>query len=53
MFGFRAMAMAISLMIGRLGAVIGSQIIGQLLYTDCPMAFYSFSITLISNFFYK
>lgn len=36
----RAMALALSLMCGRLGAVAGSNIIGPLIYKACNFTFY-------------
>lgn len=38
---FRAMAMSISLMFGRFGAVTGSHVIGPLLYNYCEYTLYT------------
>lgn len=39
---YRAMAIAVSLMSGRLGAVTGSHVVGYMLEYVCPLAFYFF-----------
>ncbi|XP_065365581.1 synaptic vesicle glycoprotein 2B-like [Calliphora vicina] len=43
----RAMAVCISLMLGRIGSVSGSYIMGALIETHCELAFYSSSFALI------
>ncbi|XP_011177277.1 synaptic vesicle glycoprotein 2B [Zeugodacus cucurbitae] len=43
----RGMAVCISLMIGRIGTVSGSNILGLLIETHCEMAFYSPAVGLI------
>lgn len=39
----RGMALSISLMFGRIGAMIGSNTIGPLMYTNCDYMFYIFA----------
>lgn len=43
----RAMAVCISLMLGRIGSVAGSNVWGALIETHCEEALYSSSISLI------
>lgn len=45
----RGMALAISLMAGRFGAVTGSHLTGPLIYNYCEFTFYVFSIDHISK----
>lgn len=40
---YRAMAMAISLMLGRFGAVAGSNVLGSLLEYSCQLSIYIFA----------
>lgn len=47
---FRAMAICISLMMGRLGSVVGANIVGQLLDNYCQLAFLLSGSSLISNY---
>uniref|UniRef100_A0A0K8VED8 Uncharacterized protein n=1 Tax=Bactrocera latifrons TaxID=174628 RepID=A0A0K8VED8_BACLA len=44
---FRGMAVCISLMIGRIGSVSGSNILGLLIETHCELALYSPAVALI------
>lgn len=44
---YRAMAVCISLMLGRIGSVTGSNVMGALIETHCETALYSSSIALI------
>lgn len=46
----RAMAMAVSLMFGRLGAVAGSNVVGPLIYNFCDYFFYIFAADHISKY---
>lgn len=39
----RGMALAISLMFGRIGAMIGTNVVGPLMYTYCDYMFYIFA----------
>ncbi|XP_037805450.1 synaptic vesicle glycoprotein 2B-like [Lucilia sericata] len=43
----RAMAVCISLMLGRIGSVSGSYVLGALIETHCELAFYTSSFALI------
>lgn len=47
---YRATATSIILMGGRLGAVLGSNLVGLLLEGNCQMIFYTFSVVLISKY---
>lgn len=44
----RAMAVCISLMMGRLGSVVGANYIGALLRDNCEVSFYACGATLIA-----
>lgn len=46
---YRGMAMALSLMMGRLGAVAGSHLVGYLLEYYCPIAFFAFGGEMLGN----
>lgn len=46
----RATATSFIFMCGRLGAVMGSNLVGILLVSNCEMIFYSFSVVLISKY---
>lgn len=45
----RAMALSLSLMVGRLGAVTGCNIIGPLIYNGCDFIFYVTALDYIGN----
>lgn len=49
----RGMALAISLMCGRIGAMAGSNIIGQLLYNLCDYLFYILAVDQLSKYVTK
>ncbi|XP_073832107.1 synaptic vesicle glycoprotein 2B-like isoform X2 [Musca autumnalis] len=44
----RAMAMCVSLMMGRIGSVIGTNIVGALIATSCEMTFYISCFAMLS-----
>lgn len=44
---FRAVALAVSLMVGRMGALIGINVTGQLFYAACGYFFYIFAVVHI------
>lgn len=47
---YRATATSFIYMCGRLGGVLGSNLVGILLVNNCEMIFYSFSVILFSKF---
>lgn len=46
---YRAMAVSLSLMFGRMGSMVGNFIFGSLLFTHCDAAFYFFGGVLVLN----
>lgn len=47
---YRATATSFIFMCGRLGAVLGSNLVGIMLVDNCEMIFYSFSVIIFSKF---
>lgn len=50
-FSFRAMGVCLSMMIGRSGSMVGSNLIGWLLEVNCGAGFYLFGGFLIGKYF--
>lgn len=49
---YRAMAICISLMMGRLGSVVGANLVGFLLDYHCEAAFYICGVSLICKYLF-
>lgn len=47
---FRGMAVCVVLMFGRLGSIVGSNVVGAILEVNCSATFYLYSIFIIGNF---